>query len=192
MTVFPKIAVLACALTLSSHAAILRFHAFLDGPSENPPVASPGTGTALVTWDTVALTYSVDASFQGLVGTTTVAHIHCCVDAPGTVGVATMPGTFPGFPVGVTSGTYSNTFDLTLATTFTGGFLGANGGTPAGASAALLQALQDGRAYFNVHSTFVPSGEIRGFLQPVPEPSTIGLAGLALAGALWFRRRTAA
>ena len=38
------------------------------------------------------------ASFSGLSGTTTVAHIHCCTASPGTgtIGVAVTPVTLPG------------------------------------------------------------------------------------------------
>ena len=43
-------------------------------------------------------------------------------------------------------------------------------------------------AYLNVHTNFRPGGEIRGFLQPIPEPSTFALAGVALL-ALAVRRR---
>jgi hypothetical protein len=162
----------------------------MDGPSENPPVASPGTGYALVTWDTDAMTYRVQVRWKNLIAGTTVAHIHCCVDPPGNVGVATYPGTFPGFPVGVTSGTYDATFDLTQAATFTGGFVtNFAGGELAKAPAVLLDNLKAGRAYFNIHTSAFPPGEIRGFLTAVPEPSTMGLAGLALAGAALLRRR---
>lgn len=184
-----RIAVVLCALAASSFGAVIRFSAVLDGPSENPPNASPGTGRAFVEFDTVAQTYFVHATWKDLLAGTSVAHIHCCVDPPGNVGVATMPGTFPGFPVGVTEGTYSNTFNLTVPGTFTAGFLAANGGTPAGASAALLAGLQSGRAYFNIHTSRFPPGEIRGFFSEVPEPSTVGLAGLALVGFAFLRRR---
>ncbi|MDX2230010.1 MAG: CHRD domain-containing protein [Leptolyngbyaceae cyanobacterium bins.349] len=53
----------------------------------------------------------------------------------------------------------------------------------------LAQDLLAGNAYFNIHTTFSPPGEIRGQIEAVPEPTTI--AGLALAGAgiSYLRRR---
>ena len=71
------------------------FTAFLDGPSENPPVPSPGRGTAFIDFDLSAHTLSVEVTFSDLVGPTTVAHIHCCVAPPGNAGVATTTPTFP-------------------------------------------------------------------------------------------------
>jgi len=180
---------LATSLGLAStaQATVIYFSANLDGPSENPPVPSAGTGFALVTYDDVAHTLFVQATFSGLTGTTTVAHIHCCVDPPGTVGVATFPGTFPGFPLGLTSGSYMSPspIDLTLTGSYTAPFLNNfGGGTAAGAEAALVAGLLGGDAYFNIHTSFAPGGEIRGFLQPVPEPGTLGLVALGMIGAL--------
>jgi hypothetical protein len=46
-----------------------------------------------------------------------------------------------------------------------------------------------GEAYFNIHTTANPSGEIRGFLVGIPEPSTLALFGSGLVGLATLRRR---
>ncbi len=170
-------AVLA-AVSLPALATMTVFTTQLSGAAEFPPVATTGSGTATVTFDDIAHTLRIEASFADLVGTTTAAHIHCCVsplDNPPTAGVATQTPSFSGFPAGVTAGSYDNTFDTTLTGTFSAGFLTANGGTAAGAEAALMTGMLAGNAYLNIHTTDHPGGEIRGFLQPVPEPATYGL-----------------
>lgn len=171
----------------------------LSGPAENPPNASPGTGTAAVTLDTTAHTLRVLVNFSGLTANTTMAHIHCCTSPPANVGVATTTPSFVGFPIGVTSGSMDQTYDTTQASTWNAPFIAANGGTPAGAEAALAAAMTTGRAYFNIHTTAFPPGEIRGFLalqaaiDSIPTLTQWGMIGLVvlLAGATWFavRRR---
>ena len=174
----------------AGYAAPIMYGADL-GNFENPPTGSAGTGTAFVTFDSVAHTLRVQVSFSGLLAGVTASHIHCCVAPPGNVGVATTTPTFPGFPSGVMSGTYDNTFDTTLASSFNAAFVTANGGTPAGAEAALDAGLAADMAYFNIHTSLFPSGEIRGFLTPVPEPEVYAMlsAGLGLMGFLARRRR---
>jgi len=133
----------------------------------------------------------VEVTFAGLLGMTTASHIHCCTALPetGTVGIATETPTFSNFPLGVTSGTFSQTYDLLADATYNPPFLAAHGGTAAGAEAAFIQGLEDDRAYLNIHTTFRPSGEIRGFLQQVPEPSSLLLLGSALGAMFPLVRR---
>jgi hypothetical protein len=175
----------------NAQAAPIKYVATLDGPSEFPPVASPGTGNALVIIDLVAHTLEVHTTFSGLTGNTTVAHIHAPTAVPltGTAEVATQTPSFVGFPPGVTGGTYDQTFDMTLASTFNPAFVTANGGTAAGAEAALAAILAAGTAYFNIHTTAFTAGEIRGFLQPVAEPATMLLLGSSLVGLVGYGRK---
>lgn len=97
--------------------------------------------------------------------------------------------TFTGFPPGVSAGTYLSMFDTSRTSPFGSSFLAASGGTAAGAEAALAAGLAQGRAYFNIHTTDSPGGEIRGFLTPIPEPGTMALVGVPVALAWFVRRR---
>ncbi|MGE3820564.1 MAG: CHRD domain-containing protein [Isosphaeraceae bacterium] len=163
----------------------------LTGAAEAPPNASPGLGVAIVTFDPVAHILRIQTTFGGLLGTVTAAHIHAATATPGagTAGVATQLPSLTGFPTGVTLGAYDHTFDSSLAATWNPAYIAANGGTTAGAEAALLAALNGGKAYLNIHTSSFPGGEIRGFLSPVPEPSQYVLALLGGIGFLATRLR---
>ena len=181
------LAVTMMVLGSSAYAAIIHLSANLGGTNENPVNASPGTGFTFVDLDTTAHSLRIFIAFSGLLGTTTAAHIHCCIAPPGNVGVATTTPSFAGFPLGVKAGTYDQTLDLTLASSYNPSFVTAHTDV-AGAEAFLSAGLIAGTTYLNIHSASFPGGEIRGFLR-VPEPATMGLFGLGLVGLLALRRR---
>jgi hypothetical protein len=160
---------LPLATTSVADAAVTSYVVTLNGANESPPVASTGIGAGQVDIDTDANTLRIQVTWSGLVGPTTVAHIHAPTASPlsGTVGVAVTPGTLPGFPAGVTFGSYDVTLDTSNPAIYTSGFLTNFGGGSVGAAeAALAQFFADGKAYLNIHTSFAAGGEIRGFLVP--------------------------
>lgn len=173
------------------------FEAFLDGPSEEPPNASPATGYAQLKYDGVARTLEVAVSFSGLTAGNTAAHIHGPTTLPGTgtAGVMTPTPTFPSFPTGATFGDYWYELDLSLASSYRAGFLSGFGGNTLLAEAAMIGAIEEGKAYLNIHTSTFPGGEIRGFFQPIPESgtwmATISLGGLVGTVVLRRSRRPA-
>ncbi len=188
---------LALLMLVSSLTAVRSqstYYVFLDGPSESPANASPGTGVGTVVYDPTLHTLQLQVTFSGLTGITTASHIHAATANPfaGTAGVATTTPSFAGFPLGVSSGSFSNTLDLTVASSFNAAYVTANGGTLTSAEAALAAAMAGGRAYWNIHSSTFGGGEIRGFLSVVPEPSSTALAGVGVVGLAlraWHKRR---
>jgi hypothetical protein len=182
----------ALLMGCSVFAAPITYEVILNGPNESPPQLSSGIGFAIVVIDPMANTLDiVSDTFSGLNAGTTASHLHCCTASAfsGTAGVATQVPSFTGFPLGVTSGSYSMNFDMTQTATWNPAFITASGGTAADAEAALVAGAAAGLVYLNIHTSFAPGGEIRGFLEPVPEPATLAFAVAGLAGIVLIHRR---
>lgn len=163
----------AIALVLGAslaRALPVLYDVTLTGAAESPPNASPGTGVGEVSVDMDTHQMRVTVAFSGLTGMVTASHIHAptAVAGAGAAGVATQTPTFTGFPSGVNAGSYDHTFDMSMAASYNASFLNnaTNLGSPATAEATLYQAMADGKAYLNIHSSVYGGGEIRGFLTP--------------------------
>lgn len=185
------IVVAACAQAAS--AAPVAFSLQLNGATENPVNASPGTGSSSMIFDLTAHTLEISVVFSGLLGNTTASHIHCCLANPFQMSpnamVATTTPNFVGFPTGVSSGSFHTILDMTLASSYNPAFVTANGGIIGNAELALYNGMLSSRSYLNIHTNLFPGGEIRGFISPVPEPATVSLFGFGAAGLAGMVRR---
>jgi CHRD domain len=180
MTRISSLTRLAAALALTLGAAVpasaatFVFTTSLSSAGE-PVATSTATGSATVTFDDVAGTVGVNLSWNGLLGSGPFGHIHCCT-AVALTGNATVLQGFNALN-NLSTSSYVDTF------------------TPAaGTFTALLAGTGAGKAYVNIHTpgTYA-SGEIRGFLAPIPEASTYAMmmAGLLAVGAIARRSRQA-
>lgn len=126
-------------------------NAVLSGAQEVPPIASTASGTATVMIDAARTTITVNMTTQGFTTPVTASHIHS-----GATGVngGIMFSLFAGpgaFPATLTKTLTSADLDPTFA---------AAGSTFVDAVNAIL----NGNAYINVHTTANVAGEIRGQL----------------------------
>ncbi len=147
------------AATASADVHVFSFQ--LDGLQEVAPVATTGSGIATVTLDDATGQVLVIGTYENLIGNTTMAHLH---------GLA---------PAGMNAGVI---FGLTINIAATSGNFSGAGVL----NAAQIQGMLDGNTYINVHTSFSPSGEIRG--QVVPAPASLGALGLGLLAAGRRRR----
>lgn len=152
MTMLRILALLAAgALAASAGAAVINYNFPLSGLQEVPPNASPASGFAMVTLDTDTNMLSWNITYSGLLAPISASHFHEA--PPGSAGpVRVGVGALPSPIIG--SAAVSDSYE-----------------------AAILA----GNAYYNIHTSVFPGGEIRG--QVVPEPTSLlmlGLTGLAV------------
>jgi hypothetical protein len=128
-------------VTLPAAASlVMPVTTFLSGDQEVPPVATAGTGSAVLSVNFATGELSGTVSFSGLSSVATAAHIH--EGAAGVNGLIIIPLTGG---IGLTSGMWT---------------------VPAGTvlTALQLNALQAGGLYVQIHTLIFPAGEIRGQL----------------------------
>lgn len=150
-------AAMVSALLLSAAAAsaqVVVATATLTSGEETPIFLSGAAGTAEVAVDTVAKEFAVTLRIFNIPTTTTAGHIH--VGAKGIAGPVVID--FPG--IGGRLGDFVTTFRVGEASFRPAAAIGIN------TIDDVIQAVANGNAYVNIHTTTNPGGEIRGQLVP--------------------------
>lgn len=168
-------------LALVSAAAVSQaqsYMASLDGAQDG---GGARTGSGIFNMTLTGDVLTITGEFSGLSGTFRDAHIHG----------AALPGVNAGVLYGLAS-------QITLVPDLKAGTINAtvqlvnNANNRGFTIEQQLAQLNSGQWYFNIHSSTFTGGEIRGQINPVPEPSTFALGALGLGGlALWRLRRRA-
>ena len=166
-------------LTSLSFAHAQSFIANLNGAQDG---GAGRTGSGIINLTLTGTTFTFSGSFSGLSGTVNPGGFHIHAPAAAGANANVLYGLFPSITLGADnkSGTISG------SQTLVAGQLGFDIPTQ-------MSQLNNGLWYFNIHTSAFGGGEIRGQILPVPEPSTMVLAGLGLGGLLmWRLRRRAA
>ena len=141
------------SLTISRGDSVRLFTASLDGDQANAGAGtgSTATGQAFMTLNTDTNEFTLDLTFDGLIGTQTVQHVHGPAMPDASAGVLFAipgPGSFEDFSIILTE--------------------------------EQKQIIQNGLAYINIHSTLNPGGEIRGQIVPATvAPIRVGIEDVA-------------
>ena len=154
----------AATMLLATFAsAQFTFNDPINASQEVPPTFSSATGTASGTYDSSTNTLNISVVASDFFYDRTGAHIH------GPAAVGSTAGIIFDLGVAGTGNSYNNVNSVWVM------------------SAAQETDFLNGLFYVNIHTTFDPTGAIRGQLNPVPEPAS--LLALAAGSALLIRRR---
>ena len=134
---------LALAGTLSfAQAAPVSFEVPLTGAQQVPPVQTPGSGSAKLTYDSSTRVVTWNISFSGLSSQATMAHFHGPAPAGKNAGVKVW---------------LSQKGTMEVTSPFSG---------QATLSPDDAKMFEAGDMYINVHTKNNPNGEIRGLVTP--------------------------
>ena len=158
-----------CAPSALAHH--FRYTADLKGSTVSPPTGSTALGHVVVIIDEDLHKMQILTEFNGLAGAVTEAHLHgpTAEVFAGTADIITPSPRPPAFPP---ASLRAITFHRS-STSNPRRRLIPRSWPPTGLSVtdpmqALFDALDAGKAYFDIHTTAFPDGEIRGFVVDVP------------------------
>jgi len=138
----------------AASAQVVVASATLGGGDETPILLSGAAGTAEVAIDTTAKEFAVTLRIFNIPTTTTAGHIH--VGSKGIAGPVVID--FPA--IAGRLGDFVTTFRVGEAAFRANAAIGIN------TIDDVIQAVANGNAYVNIHTTTFPAGEIRGQLVP--------------------------
>jgi len=138
----------------AASAQVVVATATLGGGDETPILLSGAAGTAEVAIDTTAKEFAVTLRIFNIPTTTTAGHIH--VGSKGIAGPVVID--FPA--IAGRLGDFVTTFRVGEAAFRANAAIGIN------TIDDVIQAVANGNAYVNIHTTTFPAGEIRGQLVP--------------------------
>lgn len=161
-TLFASMAMFV-ALSVSASAQMWSFHETLNGSKEVPANGSQTTGMAMGTYNQATKVLEIEVMSTTFTSNIRAGHIHQA--AAGVNGGIIVFLTNTG---GNRDWASNNTFTLTDAQ-----------------EAQFLA----GNWYVNLHTDNFPGGEIRGQLNPVPEPASLIALGAGLIGMAIRRRK---
>jgi hypothetical protein len=150
-----------CALVVNASAQVVELRAVISQAQEVPPTGSPASGNAIMFYNVATNTFDLLVSINGMTNAPSASHIHEAAAGVNGPVVTDLGG----------ASAYTRTGN-NLTATF-------RDVRHQGAPLALLQ----GRAYYNIHSTQFPGGEVRGQLiaQPVRLIANLDVAQEAAA-----------